>query len=222
MSIQSPSKPVVLAGLLLTAVLFAVCVLTSVFLPGIAGQNLSPSILFLITRLMFWLCLGLVYLYCIKIEGQPLLLWRESKNNIGFYLISVVAVIGATFIGAGIIHLIVYLFKLNNKSPVLQAIFKYGIPLRLFIVITAAFVEEMIFRGYLMPRLFFKSAWWPIIISSLIFGLGHFRYGTFANVAVPVFIGFVFAWHYQKYRNLKVLIICHFLIDFVSVVLLPK
>jgi uncharacterized protein len=89
-------------------------------------------------------------------------------------------------------------------------------------VITAAVCEELIFRGYLMPRLqlYFKSKWFPIIISALIFGAGHAAYGTIINTAVPLFIGLLFGWYYQQYRNIKVLILCHFLIDFISLVVM--
>jgi membrane protease YdiL (CAAX protease family) len=222
-SSNSP-KTAVSYGLILTVFLFAICVLASIFLPGIAGRHISPQVLFFITRLLFWISLALVYFYCIKIEKRPLLLWNEEKHSVGFYLISVIAILIIVFIGSGIIYATAHHFGLNAKSNAVNAMLKFGIPLKLFIILTAAVVEELIFRGYLMPRLqsSFKSIWWPIIISALIFGFAHFRYGTIVNVAGPVFIGFVFAWFYQKYRNIKIVIICHFLIDFIALMFLPQ
>ena len=214
----SQSKSGVITGLILTLVLFGICVLASTFLRSFAGGNLSAAVLFFITRLLFWLSLGLVYLYCIKREDQPLLMWAENKRSIVFHIIAILVMLLVITAGSAAIRLVAHAFKWSTDGASIKTILGFNAPLKLFIVVTAAVVEELIFRGYLMPRLqlYFKSYWWPVIISSLVFGLAHFHYGTFVNIAGPVFIGFVFACYYQKYRNIKTLIICHFLIDFVA------
>ena len=99
----------------------------------------------------------------------------------------------------------------------MAAIKGFSLPLKFFIAFTAGVVEEFIFRGYLLPRLqlFFSSKHWPIVIGAILFGLAHFRYGTIMNVAGPIILGLIVGYHYQKYRNIKVLIITHFLYDFV-------
>jgi len=56
-----------------------------------------------------------------------------------------------------------------------------------------------------------------VIISSLLFGLAHYSYGNWSQIINAVLIGLIFGFHYQKYRNIKILIICHFLIDFISI-----
>jgi hypothetical protein len=90
--------------------------------------------------------------------------------------------------------------------------------LLLFTCLTAGITEELIFRGYLLPRLeiLFKNKWAAIIISALLFGLAHGGYGDLSKMLVPFIIGFIFAFYYTRYRSLTVLIICHFLIDFNS------
>lgn len=218
----NPAKGTVFTGFLLSAFLLAICILGSLFLSTFANGQVSTQVLFLISRLLFWITLFLIYWYCVKKEGQPLLLWQERKHTFPFYFFSGIIVLAIIFAGSTIIHLAAHYLKWSTTSKAISVLLKFGIPLKLFIVITAAVVEELIFRGYLIPRLqlFFKSKWWPIIISSLIFGLSHFRYGTVVNIAGPIFIGFVFAWYYQKYRDIKTLIICHFLIDFIAVMFL--
>lgn len=91
-----------------------------------------------------------------------------------------------------------------------------------FTALTAGVTEEFIFRGYLQPRLtvIFKNPYAAIILSSLLFGLLHFKYGTLANVIGPIFIGLIFSLYYWKYRNLTVLILCHFLWDLISLLIL--
>jgi membrane protease YdiL (CAAX protease family) len=86
--------------------------------------------------------------------------------------------------------------------------------------ITAAVVEELIFRGYLIPRLFilFPNKLFPVFFSALVFGLLHAGYGTFINMFVPFLLGLIFGTYYQKFKILAPLILVHFLIDFVSLV----
>ncbi|RTZ46850.1 CPBP family intramembrane metalloprotease [Chryseobacterium arthrosphaerae] len=55
-----------------------------------------------------------------------------------------------------------------------------------------------------------------IIVSAILFGILHSTYGTIGQVVIPFFIGAVFAAFYKLYSNIKILIICHFMIDFVS------
>lgn len=222
--LSQPAKTNIIIGLLITSLLVALCICGSVFLPGLGNAYLSPTVLFIISRLLFWLMLVLVYLYCSKIEHQPILIWADRHYGILFYFISCVLVLVAVVAGSIIIQLIAHVFKWSSQAKAAKDMGAFNIPIKLLIVLTAAVVEEFIFRGYLMPRLhlFFKNALWPVLISALLFGLAHFRYGTFVNVAGPLWIGLVFAWYYQKYKNIRPLIICHFLIDFAALFLIRQ
>lgn len=203
----NPSNKIA-CSLALFALLIAICVAGSIYLSATTGY-------FLVSRLLFWTALGLIFLYCIKTEHQPLLLWPEKAQGFKKACISIFLILLLIVAGSAALRVIAHVFHWQAESAVVSRLIGYGAPLRLFIVVTAAYTEEMLFRGYLMPRLqlFFKGNWLPVILSSLIFGLAHFRYATFVNIAGPVFIGLVFAAYYQKYRNIKVLIICHFIID---------
>ncbi len=218
---NSAKNSTIVTGFLITTVLFILCSLSVSGLSTITSLQLSKEVLFLISRILIWISLGLVYLYVQNYEHQPLLLWNEKRYGFVFYLVSIVLLLLIIIAGSAFIQLIVHQLKLSGNSSKATSIVGYGAPLKLFIVFTAAVTEELIFRGYLMPRiqLFLKNTWWPIIISAFVFGLVHVRYGTFINVIGPAFIGFVSAWHYQKYQNIKVLMICHFLIDFFALFL---
>ncbi len=124
-----------------------------------------------------------------------------------------------------IIQAILTATGLNKQSKTLNGIaiiLRANMPLLIFTALTAGVVEELIMRGYIQPRLeiIFKNPYAAIIVSSLLFGLLHYKYGTIANVIGPVFIGFVFAIYYWKFRNIKVIIICHFLWDVASLLLI--
>lgn len=209
-------KSLALRGILLAIILLAGAIIFSHYVLG----NVALTLRLFISRLLFWLIVGILYMYARSVERQPFLMWKESNRRVVFYFVSIVAVLGCTLLGSVIIAIILKSLGLGNQSSIIKEITLLAIPVKLLAVFTAAFTEEFIIRGYLMPRLqlFFKSAVWPIIISSVIFGIAHIGFGTVLNMAIPLFIGLVFAIYYQKYRNLKVLIMCHFLIDFYALI----
>jgi hypothetical protein len=83
---------------------------------------------------------------------------------------------------------------------------------------TAGVTEELIFRVYLLQRLelLLKNSYLAIFISTVLFALLHISYGTISNVTGPFIIGLVFAIHYWKYRNIKFIIIFHFIWDLLT------
>jgi membrane protease YdiL (CAAX protease family) len=85
--------------------------------------------------------------------------------------------------------------------------------LLLFTVFTAGITEELINRGYIHSRLeaLTNNKNVAITASSLLFGILHYTYGNFYQIIGPFVIGLVFAFYYSKYRNIKILIICHIL-----------
>jgi hypothetical protein len=102
-----------------------------------------------------------------------------------------------------------------------MSLYLYARPLLLIVTcLTAAVVEELIFRGYLMPRLaaVLNSNWLAVVISALVFAICHSTYGTLQNILVPFLIGLIFGIFYLKYRNIKVLMICHFVFDLIGLI----
>jgi uncharacterized protein len=196
------------------------------FLDLLGLQKINGTVFF-ISRLLYWTCLLLLFLYSIKIEKQHLLIWEERKYKLLRYVISMLAIFAVLLLGGIVIHILLFFAGLNQKSEKLLelvTLLKNNRLLLVFTALTAGIVEELIFRGYMLPRmvLLFKIPASAIAVSSLLFGLMHYRYGTVFNVVGPVFIGTVFAFYYWKFRNIKLLIACHFLWDLVSLLLLLK
>ncbi len=94
------------------------------------------------------------------------------------------------------------------------------VALGLLIVTVVAIVEETVFRGYLMLRFDTvtrrKSA--AVILSSLVFSLGHGYEGMAGAVSVFV-LGVIFALVYLWRKSVVAPIVIHFLTDFTSLVL---
>lgn len=215
--------------LFLLLLLFLFSLLGSQSVLNLFGLSKVNTTIFFISRLLYWLVLLLVWFYSIKVEKQPLLIWEERKYKLSTYIAAIIVIILILFIC--LIFLVILFYFIVGKTPTTSTkllgmvnIFRENKLLVLFTVLTAGIVEELIFRGYLQPRLeiIFKNPYLAIIISSILFALLHYGYGTVINVIGPFIIGLVFSYYYWKYRNIKVLIICHFLWDLFSTFLLLK
>jgi membrane protease YdiL (CAAX protease family) len=94
--------------------------------------------------------------------------------------------------------------------------------LALVLVVVVAISEETIFRGYLITRLTTatRSLGAAIILSAIIFSLGHGYEGSAGMVTVGV-MGGVFALVYVWRKSLVAPMVMHFLQDFIGIVLIP-
>lgn len=195
------------------------------FLPLLNNLNIDKEANFWIGRFAIWICLLLIFLYTSQIEKQKFLIWNENQLSVLEYVTSFFKIIISIIIGAVLIQLLLKFLGANiQENPKLKeivSVLSKNFPLLIFTCLTAGFTEELIFRGYLMPRLqlFFNKNYASILISSVLFGLMHIGYGTIFQVLGPIMIGLVFAAHYQKFRNIKILIFCHFFWDFLSLMI---
>ncbi len=221
----APKKSILLLGItLLLVTLFVIAFFGGSFLFFLFGVTKTNATLLFASRILFWLPLLVVFIYARKVEKQKLLIWEERKTEVWEYLVSVLAIFIALLIGLGIIGTILKLLNFHNESDKflqLLEIFRANQWLIFVTAITAGVVEELTFRGYLIPRLIVlvKSPAVAILLSSVLFGLLHFGYGTVIQIIGPFFIGFIFALYYYKFRNIKVLIFCHIMWDVMAIYL---
>jgi membrane protease YdiL (CAAX protease family) len=94
--------------------------------------------------------------------------------------------------------------------------------LAIVLVIVVALAEETIFRGYLLLRFenLIQSPVWAVILSAVVFSLGHGYEGTSGAVTVGA-IGAAFAVVYLWRKSLIAPVVMHFLLDFLGIVLVP-
>ncbi|SEH33488.1 CPBP family intramembrane glutamic endopeptidase [Chryseobacterium culicis] len=211
-------------GILLTFVLLAAAMLYAfpavtliTGIRGITGTN------FLITRFIIWGIFFIVLLYSFFIEKESFLLKKEIRYSLVFYLKAVVCLYFICSIGGALLNIIIHLLvheKISGKLFELTPIFKSNYFLLIFTCFTAGAVEELLMRGYIQSRIekIYNNSAVGIIFSAVLFGILHSTYGTIGQVVIPFFIGVVFAVFYKIYSNIKILIICHFMIDFISLV----
>lgn len=184
----------------------------------ISGATELNSPVFFLNRLLFWLIVGVLWLYARYIARQPLLIWPDRKRGWAFYVLSVIVVLAILFAGMVAITMALAFCPRQATSAKFLAylgVLRTNIPLLLFTAMTAGVVEELIFRGFIHTRLEggFNSPVLAILLSSVLFALTHLSYDTVANVLGPFYIGIVFSIFYWRYRNIKVLMLCHFLWD---------
>lgn len=208
----------VVTGIIIFLAIMAFIVAWSKPLLQQAFPDITEEHAFFTGRLAQWAVLLALMAYVKNVEKQPFLLWKESRMPV---LVAVVWVFFLLFIvmtGGLLISFICRISGFNAHNEVLSSMLTMSFSLRLLTVLTAAVVEELIFRGYLMPRLqlYISNERTLVLVSALIFGLMHFRYGTVANIVIPFYIGLVFARNYLRHSNLKVLIVTHFIIDAIA------
>jgi len=186
------------------------------------GQDFSY--LFLLSRFIIWATLGLLFLYARYGELQNFLLWEEEKYDWTFYVMWIVVLYLLCFFSQ-IISAIPYLAGLRQTSPNmirLQHLMKGYPGLGMFTAITAGITEELFFRGYMMSRLalFFKNMHVQVLISAALFCSIHISYHYWGEIIFSFLLGLIFGYHYQRYRNIKVLIVVHFIVDAVATILM--
>lgn len=172
------------------------------------------------SRFFYWGTALFLLGYAYVIEKQKLLIWPENDPGIAFFLVSVV-VLYLAFIGAALVSAIPMFLGVREKNEVMHtitALLKGHGVMVFFIAFTAGVTEELIFRGYVLTRLMklFKEPIIPILISSTLFSALHYKYNSLRELIFAFLIGVIFSIYYIKYRNIKALILTHFLIDFIS------
>jgi hypothetical protein len=194
------------------------------FNPILKELNFSAELRLIFSELIFWIQLILLFLYSKKIEKQKFLLWTEKEYSFSYYFVSIILILLTLFIGTVIIAILFKISGINNgllsdKVQELIQILRNNKKLIVPLAITAAVIEELFFRAYLIPRLqiLLHKNYLAIIVSSLLFGIVHFNYGTVLQIIVPFFIGLIFALHYYKFRNIKILILSHFIWDLIAI-----
>jgi uncharacterized membrane protein len=77
---------------------------------------------FFISRILYWICLLLLWMYAVKVEKQKLLIWSEKKYQVSNYFLYVFLIFAALFAGGLIISITLSLAGYNKNSEQLSEI----------------------------------------------------------------------------------------------------
>jgi membrane protease YdiL (CAAX protease family) len=168
--------------------------------------------------LFHWIPVGLIYL-ALRKNGET---FQSIGLDLGFFkkykwwfLGTLILLVVASIVIPKVIY--------EGDYPLISNTIFMGpisTPERLFVIVgafTAAFTEEIIFRGFALTRLtkFFKSPWIPLLISIISFLFIHGTPRNYGMAANYLFAGLAFGlpFIFMKMRRLEILIVIHFIID---------
>ncbi len=177
----------------------------------------------IITRDLALLCLILFFLWR---NAEPLGSIGWKTEHVRHEIIVGIALFPVFFILLGLVGGILQEIGFNlPQTPKPAFLTADNIPQILVasaLVVVVAVVEETIFRGYLVLRFLHitKSGTWSVLVSAVIFALGHGYEGS-AGVGTVGIMGIVFAVIYLWRRSLVAPVVIHFLQDFTGIVLAP-
>ena len=162
-----------------------------------------------------WALGAVVVLYVLIVERRPLssIGWNGiSWKTFAIGAAGAVAVIA--FAGAVIAIVLPFLHLQQNAEALKQMVaLPYG--LRLFIVLRAGIVEEILFRGYGIERLreLIGNKYVAGAITLVIFSLAHLSHWGLAQLVVAGAAGLVLTVLYLWRRDLGTNMVAHFLVD---------
>ena len=189
----------------------------------LATKRFSFNSMLLPGRLSFWLLAAIALAIAIHGDGA----WR-LRIGLGPLewsdFLDAIAAIVIMLVGAVVLQLLVKKlgFKSTAGSALQKKIFSLSAPYRLFIVITAAIAEEILYRGYAIG--IGQQVWGNLtvafVVSLLVFVGAHFTHGARALVTV-FWISLIMSLLFVMTNNLLVCMIVHFVVDAVGVLMVP-
>lgn len=190
----------------------------------LATKRFSLNSLSVPGRLVLWL-LAAVTLAIAVYGGGGAWLARMGVKPFGWLDLGSTAVAIIVML-VGAVALQVLMAKLGFKdkkgSKLQQKIYGLSVPYRLFIVITAAVAEEVLYRGYAIGvgREVFGSLAIAFVVSLVVFVAAHFTHGAKALAGI-IWISLVMSLLFVITDNLFACILAHFVVDALGTLFVP-
>lgn len=225
--VTTPGEPQSLRRELIEVAVFLLLILPSMALSlFVVRQGGLSFVLAAVATILRDLALVSLILFFLWRNGEPVARigwtfrngWKDIALGVGLFL--------PLFFGAAMLEKVFLKIGLSAPSTPLPSFLnvqgRAESLLALVLVVVVALAEETIFRGYLLLRFtnVTQSPAAAVLLSSLVFGVGHGYEGT-AGLATVGVMGAAFALVYLWRGSLVAPVVMHFLQDFLSIVLLP-
>jgi membrane protease YdiL (CAAX protease family) len=174
-------------------------------------------------------------LACILAAFAMVLSARQRLSAIGWRVNNILADIGLGLAGAFGIYIVMMIAAMilvlvrpdlmNRTTEAQEAIEKTipraSVPMMVLFMAFVALWEEIVFRGFLLTRLFaiFRRWWLTVLVGGLLFSLGHGYQGVVATVVigcVGIVLGAMFVWR----RSLLPVVAFHMTFNLIGLLLL--
>ncbi len=117
---------------------------------------------------------------------------------------------------------IAFFLGLNDSQMVVDKVLELPLYLMFYAVLVAPFVEEIFFRSFLVK--FINNKLNSVLLSSflatLLFSLAHISYGSVFELLGTFFMGYALYVSFRISKDIKVAIIIHMIINFLSLTLM--
>jgi membrane protease YdiL (CAAX protease family) len=169
----------------------------------------------------FWLLLLVMILWIYFVE-------KRTITSIGWKKLTVKTILVGLglglvlFIVFGIANVVIQKLGLELNQEIAQMISSKSLPVLFLLVLRAAVVEEVLYRGYAIERIneLTNSKWVAGLVPLIMFMLVHLAWGV-GHLLFIFIAGGLLTLMYVSKRNLALNIIAHFTVDVIAILVLP-
>jgi hypothetical protein len=134
-------------------------------------------------------------------------------GNLKDNLIYSAACLGAMFIVSLAVGAASFVFGFNDQSKIAEKILDLPLAMLVAAALLAPIGEELFFRATLVPRA-------GPVLSSILFGIVHFTYGSITEIIGVLLLGIVLAVTYQKSKSILPCMISHMVYNGLSIIVM--
>jgi membrane protease YdiL (CAAX protease family) len=176
---------------------------------------------YMLAELGFWLLLLVMILWIYFVEKRTItsIGWKKLTRKMTFVAIGLGLVL---FIVFGISTMVIQKLGLELNQEIAEMISGKSLPVLFLLVLRAAVVEEVLYRGYAIERIneLTKSKWVAGLVPLIMFMLIHLTWGI-GHLLFIFIAGGLLTLMYVSKRNLGLNIIAHFTVDVIALLVLP-
>jgi len=208
----------------LTLFLF-ICLASLAFPALLFCPEACPFLILALITILRNLGLSALIFVILKLRGEPSSRIGWTRQDLGKNILWGILIFPLFYFSVGVVLDFFTRAGLSHIEDVPASLSPAGIweiVLGGVLVLVVAFAEEIIFRGYLLARFqeITDSTWIGVFLSTLLFALGH-AYEGVAGVMAVSYIGLVFSLLFLWKKSLAIVIVLHFLTDFIPIVIAP-
>lgn len=112
-----------------------------------------------------------------------------------------------------VLNVLFYYTGVTDYYKVVETVEDFPFYIIMFMILFAPISEELFFRRLLTEK-------FGILISSLVFSISHFAYGSVIEIVGAFFIGIALGWLYKFSKSVIPVIISHFLFNLTSIIVM--
>ncbi|MBU0532620.1 CPBP family intramembrane metalloprotease [Candidatus Micrarchaeota archaeon] len=141
----------------------------------------------------------------------------KLKTTFIFSVLGLLSIFAILFI-IGIMSIVL---GFNDQQKITEKVADLPVSILLFAVIAAPVSEEFFFRAFLVKKISsIINPWAGILISSILFGLVHFSYGSIMEIVGAFTIGTILAVIFHKSKSITPCLAIHIFYNLLAIIVM--